>query len=478
MRRYLVLVVPIFLFCFIGCSEEKVSSPAPPADDPAVSPELEAIAWDLIEKAQWPVVASGDELEAHGLAQGHGPHGGPHHPLFGFERTRIQGNIYHYFVEVPVGPGEHERIGLHRVVKERRPFRPIHTDKTLFGLHGTPGHFEVMYLAGTVSDEVPDDQSLAVYLAEHNIDVWGIDQAYTLLPDGITDFSFMDGWDMAFDAQNLRTAMAVARLVRLITGSGFGKMNLMGYSTGLAVGFAAVNMEAPLPNWQRQIGGFIPVDYFMKTDDPPNIESGCEYAAIMDSTLAAGGFATNVGEVFQTIGYLADNDPEGDSPVIPGFTNLQTALFAAAQTSEFAGFPGEAHFFAGIFDDETGLPIDLRYTDVQHYLDWLQAFNYYNSNFVEYDIAVLHCDEEDSPHDDYLGLIEIPVFFLGANGGWGHLMDYTASLLVSCDDIEILNVSLLPEQDEDIGHVDIYTAGNAEIEFWSPVLEWIEDHAD
>lgn len=282
MRRHLVLLATVLLICASGCWEEHVSSPAPEVHTPAIGPAQEAIAWSLIEQAEWPVVASEDELQHQGIAQGHGPHGGPPQPLFGFERTHIRGNIYHYFVEVPVGPGEHDRIGLHRVVKERGRCRPIATDKTLFGLHGTPGHFEVMYLAGTVSPEVPDDQSLAVYLAENNVDVWGIDQAYTLLPGGITDFSFMDGWDMTFDAQNLRTAMAVARMVRLVTGSGFGKMNLMGYSTGFTVGFAAVNMEAPLPEWQRHIGGYIPVDYFVKTLDTAWIEGECGYAAYLE----------------------------------------------------------------------------------------------------------------------------------------------------------------------------------------------------
>ena len=47
-----------------------------------------------------------------------------------------------------------------------------------------------------------------------------------------------------------------------------------------------------------------------------------------------------------------------------------------------------------------------------------------------------------------------------------------------CDDISLLNVQLQPEKLLDIGHVDIYTAGNAEQEFWAPVLEWINDHTD
>ncbi len=50
------------------------------------------------------------------------------------------------------------------------------------------------------------------------------------------------------------------------------------------------------------------------------------------------------------------------------------------------------------------------------------------------------------------------------------MMDYAASLIGS-DDVTLLSVQLQPEKILDIGHVDIFTAGNAKQEFWHPVLE-------
>ncbi len=474
MRRYLVyLLVGAALVAF-GCSEERVSAPTPDQGASAFDSDAQALAWTLIEEAGWPIAAAQSELGDVGVAQCHGHHA----PLFGFERTHIIDDIYHYSMEVRVGHGPHEVIGLHRVVKEERPHRPICTPKTLFCLHGTPGHFEVMFLAGAVIPSAPDDHAIAVYLAQNDVDVWGIDQAYTLLPQEITDFSFMEDWGIEFDYKNLRTGMGVARLVRLITGSGRGKMNLMGYSTGFMTGLAALNAETQLPPARRHIAGYIPVDFFYKTDIPIWQQSECDYLPAVEELLDAGIYQNDFGLLFQNLGYLAQSDPGGDSPIFPGLTNLDAALWAGALTGVLLGMPNpDVHYFGGVFDGQ-GNPIDLNYTDLTHYLEWLQQFNNYGSNVLDYDITFLHCDEGDSPHDDYLDLIDVPVFFLGANGGWGDIMDYTASLLTGSPDVTLLNVQLQSEKLLDVGHVDIYTAGVSPAEFWTPVLQWINDHAE
>ncbi len=381
-------------------------------------------------------------------------------------------------MHIPVGPGPHEVIGLHRVVKESRPYRPIRTQKTLFCLHGTPGRFEVMFLAGSVMPSAPDDQSIAAYLAENDVDVWGIDQAHTLLPQEITDFSFMEDWGMQFAVDNLRKGMAVARFVRLLTGNGFGQMNLMGYSTGAMTGFAALNQEAQLPSWKRHIGGIVPVDYFYKTDEILEIEGECANVAYNLELLQEEIYHHDSGLLFQNLGLLAQSDPDGESPIIPGASNIGAALVAGALTGAAFGFPdAERHFLGGVFNED-GFPIDLQYTQLNHYLEWLVQFNNYGPNVFDYDISVIHCEEEDSPFDDYLHEISVPVFFLGAGGGWGDMMEYTSSLLTGCDDVSLLNVQLHPVKLLDIGHVDIFTAEVSQQEFWEPVRMWIEERAD
>ncbi|MBD3219835.1 hypothetical protein GF314_01210 [bacterium] len=393
-----------------------------------------------------------------------------------FGREVVVGNIVHYWWVVSTGPGQHERIGLHRVVKERRPFRPIRARRNLFALHGTPGKFDVMFLFGSVTS-APDDHSLAVYLARRNVDVWGIDQPATLIPADVEDFSFMADWSMQTDVDALRTGMAVARISRLLSGSGFGRMNLLGYSTGLMTGFAALDLETQLPWWARHVGGFIPVDYFYKTQSEEWNAGECANVDFVEDLFSQGIYQADFGILFQTMGMLAQNDPQGDSPIVPGFDNRTAALMAGAVTGAIFGFPGDLHFFGGEFDEETGLPTDLVYTPTDQYFEWLQGFNDYNSYGHDYDISRIHCPDTESPWDDHLDEITVPVFFVGAEGGWGSLMDHTASLLTGSDDVSLLNVSLNPVQALDIGHVDIFTAECAPQEFWRPMLEWIVQHS-
>lgn len=468
-RNLSCLVLCLALMLPGGCSREDTPTfPTTPPDNVA-EPELiaraiiQASGWEYDKDLELPVAL---ELQD-------GRNGPPF--LREYQRETLLGDIAHYWWEIPIGNGEHEVIRLHRVVRESRPHKPIRTKKTLFGLHGTPGHFEAMFLVGSIVPAVPADHSLAVFLAQDNVDVWGIDQAYTLLPAAIEDFSFMQGWGLQFDAENLLTGMSIARFVRSFTGSGNTKLNLLGYSTGFMTGFAALNIETQLPPGRRQIGGFIPVDYFYKTQEAIWIDGECEWAAIVADMIQNGEYQHSYGMLFQMLGLLADQDPAGDSPIIPGTTNLQAALFAGAMTSDIFGGVDHYHFFGGIFDVD-GNVVDLNYTPVPWYLGWLQQFNNYGSNFLEYDIAAVHCDEIETPFDDHLREIRVPVFFVGARGGFGRLMDYTATLIGS-DDVTLLNVQIDPDMILDFGHVDLFAAAIAPQVAWQPILTWINAHS-
>lgn len=462
-----------FMLCaiaivFPGCSRDDSPTAPEPADPfTGISPTaiadqiITASGWTLDPEAVLPEEWRTDDKSGRCYIHDSG-------------REVVVGNIAHYWWTVSFGPGTYERIGLHRVVKERRPGRPHRARKSLFALHGTPGKFDVMFLFGSRTS-APDDHSLAVFLAQEGVDVWGIDQPATLLPADLQDFSFMADWDMQTDIDALRTGMAVARITRLLTGSGLGKMTLLGYSTGLMTGFAALNHETQLPRWARHIGSYIPVDYFYKTQDQAWNDVECANVDLVADLLGQGIYQADYGLLFQALGAAAQDDPGGESFLDPGLTNEQAALIAAAATSTLFGFPGTLHFFGGVFDEATGLPTDLTYTPVLQYYEWLQGFNNYNSNGHEWDISRIHCPGVEVPYDDHLAEIDVPVFFVGAEGGWGSLMDETASLLVGSDDVTLLNVSLDPDQALDIGHVDIFTAECAPQVFWQPMLDWLED---
>ena len=392
------------------------------------------------------------------------------------EREPLVGDIVRYSYTLHVGPGAHEKIRLHRVVKETEPYLPIRTRESVFALHGVPGNFNQWFLVGAVAPSAPPDHGLAIYLAENDIDVWGIDQAYYLVPPETTDFSFMADWGMQFDIDNLRTGMAIARCTRLFTGSGFDRMTLigLGHGGGGMTGYAALNHETQLPRFLRHIGAFIPISCSFKTDNAAWQTYFCASAQNFADMLEAGIYEDAQGQMFSTMAYLALVDPEGDSPFVPGFTNRGAILFIAAMTWVPLQYPDESHYYAAILGED-GFPADLRYTTVEVALEGTQQIDPCASARYRYEVEAIKCDGIDLPFDDHLGEITVPILAVGTGGYFGNLIEYTTTLLGS-NDVTILNVSLEEEMMYDIGVVDISHARKAPTLFWQPMLDWIEDH--
>jgi len=364
--------------------------------------------------------------------------------------------------------GVHVLVGIHRVVKESRPYRPIRTDKNLFLIHGDGVGF-VKFLFGVQSPHTPDDQSVAVYLAQNDVDVWGIDQGWVLVPDGTTDFAFMADWGLQRQVDDAAIGLAVARFTRFFTGSGLDRMLLGGYSRGAATGYALLNEEAQRHEWRRQVDGYMSLDMATTTDDLALAEFFCGEADTYQSAIDAGTYQWFL--IFREVGALARTDPDGDSPFVPGFTNLQTALFFAA-----APLFGETtvHYLGGVWEE--GLPVDLRYTSVDQWLDFLAPFSLYEPYPFLRDYAVLICGAEDSVFDDHLAEIDVPILNVIMAGGIGPY-DATSSRTGSTDVTDVV-ARLLSEGDAlfDIAHVDIWTAEPARELVWAPMLAWIDGH--
>jgi hypothetical protein len=79
---------------------------------------------------------------------------------------------------------------------------------------------------------------------------------------------------------------------------------------------------------------------------------------------------------------------------------------------------------------------------------------------------------KDSPHDDNLGRVRVPVLMVACEGG---------AVAGSAEDI--LNrlggadkqVLVLTGQHGGYGHGDPYFANDADVAFWQPMLDWILD---
>lgn len=466
MRRSKFVIPSLLAILLIyGCSQEQGAPMAPLADrDSGAGYAPETMASELVRACDW--LEEGEALPRDvGEALKSGGAG-----LVGqFEREVISGNIVHYSATVQTGPGRYDRIGIHRVVRESRPYRPVRTEKALFLLHGDLKDFEGMFIPGQFSPNLPDDFGLAVFLARNGIDVWGMDQAWNLVPREETDFSFFEGWGLAKEADHLATGLAVARLSRWLTGNGLDRMLLLGYSSGCMTGYTLLNEEAQLPARLRQVKGYIAADCGVRSDDPAWIENNLGWVDLYQSLYDGGQFQDPL--ITRDVSVLARTDPDGDSPFAPGLTNHQFALFMGGGPL-FP--PTQIHYLAPVLQD--GLPAGFQFVTVDQWLDFIENTAAYEPLLFELEYFRLLA-MMDSPYVSHLADITVPVLDIGAAGGIAPSSAATVGYLGSTDVTQI-HVSVgAPELQLEYGHIDIFTASNSQDLVWRPILEWVRDHA-
>ena len=460
MKRYLALTA-LLILVLASCSNENNVDPLDTSSSQVIL-DPEFIAEELVAQTGWP--DADDQLR---LPEGCGN-------ILEIDREEVAPGIAHYSYVLKVGEGEYDNIKLHRVIKECSPYRPIRTCKNLFFQHGDAVGFAGMMLYGYLAPSVPDEESVAIYLAQNDVDVWGIDQNWQLVPAGVTDLEFMKYWGIPNQVENLDIALSVARFTRLITGGGPGKMILAGYSSGSWTGYAYVNFETQKKPQFRKVGGYIPVDTAFRTDFQPMIDVACYYKAQYQLMWDSGNYADQV--AFVPVAYLAMTDPTGDSPIAPGYTNYLVAMLAGSATHALFPFTPWYHYLAGEFD-EYGMPTGFQFRGEQAWLEFLINACTYEPFQFEMDYLRTVCGEE-VPWDDHLMDVTVPIFNVGAAGGFGNLSEYTLGL-VGSSDVSSLVISLYPAEYimVDYGHIDLFVADNALSLVWMPVLDWINDHS-
>ncbi|UCH84850.1 MAG: hypothetical protein JSW50_03945 [Candidatus Latescibacterota bacterium] len=472
MQRY------TFLFCMAvalvlssSCSQDQPTLPDQSSDvgqPTGVTIDPETAAAELIARAGWEV--STDSREGGPALTGSSG------VILSFTSEPLAGDVVHHTFVIQVGPGSYDLIALHRVVREPHPGNPMRTRKSIFLQHGDAVGF-VKFLFGPASPNTADDHAAAIYLAQRDIDVWGIDQNWVLAPADLTDQSVMAGWGVQNQVDNLRMGMAIARHARLMTGNGYRKMILLGYSSGVMTGYAYLNEESQLPPGQRHASGFMQADLGYKIG--PEYEdarlSACADAEFAQSEMDAGNYIDYTPQLFQALGYLSQTDPGGASPIIPGLTNFEAFFLFVGQTYMIAAYAPWWHYFAPVFDN--GDPAGFNYTPLAGAEDFVQtACELYPTRFW-YDLSVILCDEEDVPWDDHLSEITVPILNIAPAGGIGRVADYPLTLLGSSD-ITTLYIQLQAddERELDFGHIDLWTATNAPDLVWQPMVDWIDDH--
>jgi hypothetical protein len=160
----------------------------------------------------------------------------------------------------------------------------------------------------------------------------------------------------------------------------------------------------------------------------------------------------------------------------PFFTNRDFALLIGASPPPFPFFAPWVPLRRGRVWT-VGLPTGLRYTNETYWFRFLQAGSTYQSLREMLDERALWCGQPDSPHDDHLAKASVPLFNVGAAGGFATYGLYSTTLVGSTD-VSSLIVRLNPMGQEipDFGHLDTIFASNAPTLVWGPVADWLIAH--
>jgi len=395
---------------------------------------------------------------------------------FKVTRKELANKVAHYTFDLKVGSGQFDVVRIHRVVREHRPYQPVNTRGGVLMLHGASLSFEAVFLnAG--SDVINEQTSSAFYLASKNIDVWGMDFAWTLVPVETTDFTFMKDWGAERDAQHVLKAMSVARLIRGLTWQGFGRLNVLGYSYGAVVAYAAAGTETQQKPCLRDIKGVVAVDQVMQyapADEAFRV-AACNGAAQIKTQINNGTYRNNNGQTFVAFGSLAINAPNDPSTLLPpalGLNNYQAALFIGV--NPIANPPAPFwHFVGGTFAD--GKPAGLLYSDPSRWFKLLSSLPPYQPSLTAYEARACLCNEEDVSINDHFDKIAVPILYIGAGGAFGTFGDYTSSITASTD-ITNHTVTLNGDRKIDFGHGDLFLGNDAATLVWEKLRQWLVGH--
>ncbi|HXY00553.1 MAG TPA: hypothetical protein VEI54_06505 [Candidatus Limnocylindrales bacterium] len=387
------------------------------------------------------------------------------------ERQVLVDDIAHYQFVVAVGPGQYDKIRVHRVVRETQPYQPERLSQAILFVAGEPTYF-TLYLEPTISKATPRDHAIAIYLAKNGIDVWGMDYRWALVPEDTTDFNFMKEWGAKTDVEDTQTALTIARWIRGGPFGPEGPLYLAGLSYGAQITYAVAANDTQRPAKLRNVKGIVPMDYGVLFNDADYQAENCGY---LPDILSGPIYSDN--RVYWQIGQLALSNPNDLSPFddTQTYTNYQFALGVGAWPNESIAW----HFVGGWFD-QNGTPYDLRYTTPRLFLDLLiHNEPPYYPTLIDYETGSVVCAGKvaDDSYAGHLGEVKVPILYVGAAGGIGRYGEYTTTVTASKDvTIHIVQVQPDDMRAVDYGHADLLTARDADSLVWQPILNWLKAH--
>jgi len=392
-------------------------------------------------------------------------------------REHISGDVYHHGFEVRVGDGPNATLAIHRVVRERAPWRPRRTTGAIMLLHGDFATFATNF-APALGDPPSSATGVATWLAERGIDVWGLDRRWTQAPETGADLSDFEDMGIDQELDDVGTALAFARAIRLVTDSSVDQMILSGFSRGGQLAYFYASDEARRPSWQRHLKGLAILDVYasLAPADEDLRQFFCVTAAD-EYALLADGWVDVPNSLQIEIGRLALDAPGDPSPIpfFEGLTNREAMLSLVGQTYFFFPASPVYHLNAPVLDG--GVPTGLRESSEDVVSSWLAGSAPHQSMRESADTDALVCGDPPLPADVPLSRIRVPLLLIGAAGGYGdHALHSTTQ--VSSTDVTTLVVRRLPveREAEDFGHADLLFSPDAPALAWQPLLSWLRRH--
>lgn len=414
------------------------------------------------------------------LAQNTGGLPGTEHVLAGVafkhaERVVLHGNVVHYWFDVAVGPGEFEKIRIHRVVEETSPGRPVRKMEGVLLLPGQPQLFEQIFLPQASPDVPAEEGSVALFLASNGVDVWGMDYAWSFIPYGTTDFAFLEGWGVAKDTEHVRTALSIARWIRATSGQGVDPIHVLGLSYGGFLTYAVASEDTLRPGNLKNVKGIIPIDAgAFKNNSATGRATSCTSASNYAAILASGVFATDSSAVMLN-GRAALDHPDALSPF--GLPALPP-YFAAVSPNTFTKYEWlVASYVRSLFFGGTYVPdppfVSTIFTDGARIVRLLANTPPYTPTQVNYDTSASRCESDNRPvaFDDHLGEVAVPI--LAISRRQSPTADATTRTASGDITSVVMNPGMIPTL---YGHADFLLANDAANVVWRPILDWILAH--
>jgi pimeloyl-ACP methyl ester carboxylesterase len=390
-------------------------------------------------------------------------------------RDQLAGDVYHYGFVLRVGNTANAKLSLHRVVRERAPWIPRATPQAVMLLHGDFSTF-VTNFAPSLGAPPSSTTGLATYLAQQGIDVWGVDRRWTQAPAENADLSDFADMGLTQELDDIGRALAFARTTRVLTGSGAERLTLLGFSRGGQLAYAYTSREAQKPAFERHVKGLVPLDVYAEIApaDEEFRQTLCTSAYYEQLDLAAG-VVDSDNSLFIALGSLARTAPDEQSPILRRFNNRGALFTLVGQTYKFIAFTPRYHLASGVVED--GVVTALRDSPEDRITAWFAGAAPHESLREAAESDALWCGQAPLPIDFALDRIQVPLFYLGAAGGFGDHGLYSTTRVGSTDVTTMVVRRLGADREaEDFGHGDLLYASDAPTLAWQPLASWLLRH--